>query len=320
MSEEIAPAHAVSTRSRVVLEIASELAMSEWPRFQAKVLLREHGAREWPICLLGTSTIEGVDAVVKREADLAMINPAAALGLAYRGTGPFRTPLPVRAIGVIPSLDQYVFAVKSECGLSAFEDIATTRPALTVSLRGQADHSLHFMLDDIVAAAGFSLDDLRAWGGDVRREGFLPVPGGPKFAALARGEINAIFDEAASFWVEAAIAAGMTILPLAESTLQKLEAIGYRRSVLRKSEFPSLPRDVPTIDFSGWPIFDHADATEKLVTDLCAALDHRKAMIPWETGSLPVERMCCESPDTPQYVPLHPAAERYWRERGYLPS
>jgi TRAP-type uncharacterized transport system substrate-binding protein len=28
--------------------------------------------------------------------------------------------------------------------------------------------------------------------------------------------------------------------------------------------------------------------------------------------------MCVEAPDTPQLVPLHPAAERLWRERGYL--
>ena len=35
-------------------------------------------------------------------------------------------------------------------------------------------------------------------------------------------------------------------------------------------------------------------------------------------GDLPVERMAREAPDTPQTVPLHPAAERFWRSRGYL--
>jgi TRAP-type uncharacterized transport system substrate-binding protein len=33
---------------------------------------------------------------------------------------------------------------------------------------------------------------------------------------------------------------------------------------------------------------------------------------------LPVERMAREALDTPQTVPLHPAAELYWRSRGYL--
>jgi TRAP-type uncharacterized transport system substrate-binding protein len=31
-----------------------------------------------------------------------------------------------------------------------------------------------------------------------------------------------------------------------------------------------------------------------------------------------VERMAREALDTPQTVPLHPAAERFWRGRGYL--
>lgn len=319
MSDEPGWANPVTTRSRVVLEIASQLVLSDRPRFQAKVLLREYDQPGvWPTCLLGSSTIEGIEAVVNREADLAMINPAAGLALAYRGTGPFKAPQPVRAIGVIPSLDQFVFAVKSETGLKTFEEIGTKRVPLRVSMRGLADHSLHFMLNDIVEAAGFSLDDLREWGGEVVKEGFLPIPDGPKFAALARGEINAVFDEGAYLWVDAALAAGMTILPLGEPTLHKLEAMGYRRSVLSTTQFPNLERDVPTIDFSGWTIFVHAEATDEVVTNLCAALDNSKARIPWENGTLPVERMCLENPDTPQDVPLHQAAERYWRARGYL--
>ena len=56
-----------------------------------------------------------------------------------------------------------------------------------------------------------------------------------------------------------------------------------------------------------------------IVRQLCAGLDARKHLIPWEQpGPLPVERMCLDAPDTPLDVPLHPAAERFWRERGYL--
>jgi len=312
----------VTTRSRVVLEIASEIVSlpgSGMELRQAKVLLRDQAQRDWPLCLFGSSTIEGVSAVAKKEAALAIINPAIMLTLAYRGTGIFKTPQPVRTLTTIPSLDQYVFAVKSETGLTRFEEIAERRYPLRIALRGIADHSLQFMLDDILAAAGFSLAALRAWGGDARMEGFLPVPGGPKFAALARGEINAIFDEAADVWVEAALDAGMTILPLAEATVRKLEAIGYRRTLLPKSLYPKLPADILTIDFSGWPIFVHAEAPDALIAQFCAALEARKDSIPWQgDGPLPLARMCRDTPETPQDVPFHPAAERFWRERGYL--
>ena len=107
----------ILTRSRVVLEIASELvADRDQPYNQAKVMLRAQGAADWPLALFGSSTVEGVDAVVKGEAALAIITPAAALGFAYRGEPPFTAPQPVRSIGVIPTSDQIVFAVSRDFG------------------------------------------------------------------------------------------------------------------------------------------------------------------------------------------------------------
>jgi len=313
-------ANPIVTRSRVVLEIAAELvADDEQPYTQAKVLLRKQGTQEWPLCLFGSSTYEGVDAVVRGEAALAMINPAASLTLAYRGTGPYATPQPVRAIAVIPSADQYVFAVKRETGLTTFEEIGTRRAPLRIATRGQRDHCLHVMLEHIAEAAGFSLDAFRGWGGETRPNGPLPMPGDAKFAALARGEIDAIFDEAVQEWLQAAVEAGMTILPLAERTVRVLEAQGYRRAIIPRALYSMLPADVLTIDFSGWAIFTHADAPDTLVTQMCAALQARKHLIPWQgEGPLPLDRMVRNEPDTPLDVPLHPAAERFWRACGYL--
>jgi TRAP-type uncharacterized transport system substrate-binding protein len=315
--------NATAIRSCLVLEIASELvAAADQPLRQAKVLLREQGAesRDWPLCLFSSSTVEGIEAVVNSEAALGMVNPSAVLTLAYRGTGPFKSPQPVRALGVIPSPDQYLFAVNESTGLRTFEDIAARRYPLRIAMRGQADHCLHLMFEHIAAAAGFSCDDLRTWGGGIRREGGVPNPKSPQFRALARGEVDAIFDESADTWLDEAIDSGMTILSLSEATVQKLEAMGYRRAVIAQRQFPRLARDILTIDFSGWPVFVHAELPDRLVTQLCEALDARKEVLAWQgEGPLPVERMAVDAPDTPRDVPLHPAAERFWKARGYLP-
>lgn len=37
-----------------------------------------------------------------------------------------------------------------------------------------------------------------------------------------------------------------------------------------------------------------------------------------EQALLPLDRMCRDLPDAPMGVPLHPAAERFWRAQGYL--
>ncbi|HKT18516.1 MAG TPA: TAXI family TRAP transporter solute-binding subunit [Stellaceae bacterium] len=312
------------TRSRLVLEIASEMIGGNDPQaqpdfYQAKAVLRATKPGGKTVTLFGSSTAEGIEAVARGEADLGIINPACVLSVALRGKGQFRTPQPVRAIGVIPSWDQFVFAVRPETGLESFEDIAAKRPKLRVSMRGTPDHTLHAMFDDAAAAAGFSRADLEAWGSAIRMEGALPYPDSPKFAALLRGEIDAIFDEAAPYWVNEALDAGIRVLPLAEATMRTLEAMGYHRALMPKRDFPKLPRDVLTLDFSGWTIFVRENAEDALVEQICAGLDARKARIPWEeAGPLPVERMARDARDTPQLVPLHPAAERFWRGRGYL--
>jgi len=306
----------VVTRSKLVLEVASRLVhFEDKPYQQAFVMLRAQGASTWSARLFGSDSPAGIDAVARGEADLAIINPAGPLTLAYRGTGPYKEPLPLRTIAVIPSLDQFVFAVKAETQLTAFEDIGRTRRALKLSLRGQRDHTVHMMLDHILQASGYSTDELVACGSQIRYDPGLPsVP--TRLGAVERGEIDAIFDEAVNAWLDRALDLGMRILPLAESTVQRLESWGYRRATIRKADHPKLPSDVLTIDFSGWPIFCREDAPDEFVATICSALDAAKADIPWQgEGPLPLERMWRDTPEGPLDVPLHPAAERFWRER-----
>jgi TRAP-type uncharacterized transport system substrate-binding protein len=287
------------------------------PVRQAKAVVDLGGGHE--IALLGSSTIAGIHAVAAREVALAIVNPSATLTLAYRGTGPFPSPLPLRTIAVLPSRDQYVFAVHPQTGLRSFGEIAAKRPALRIGVRGDRSHSLHFMLDDIMRAHGFTRDDITAWGGEFRFEGVAPDAGAPKFRAFLDGSLDAIFDEGADSWIGAALDAGMTVLSLAEPAVTQLETLGYRRAVIPQARYPKLATDILTVDFSGWPLFVHAELPDAVVTQICAALAACVGRIPWqEDAPLSLARMCRNAADAPYDVPLHPAAERSWKERGVL--
>lgn len=313
---------ATTIRSHVILEIAAGLAAApDQPLRAAQVVLRSTGAEQQsPLLFSPASTNAGIDAVVRGEAALAIVNPSAALTLAYRGQGAYREPQPVRALAVIPTQDQFVFAVKAETAITYLEDVAARRLPLRIGVRGLRDHYVHVLLAHAAVAAGFTLSDLEAWGGGLQpTETTPPRPAGEKFTALAHGELDAIFDEGAASWLDAAVEAGLTILSLHEETVAKLEAMGYRRATLARERYPKLPQDVLTVDFSGWALFVHADLPDALAAQMCRALDERRAFIAWEgIGGLPVERMCRDAADTPLDVPLHPGAERFWRERGYL--
>ncbi|TMA96363.1 MAG: hypothetical protein E6J74_08850 [Deltaproteobacteria bacterium] len=311
--------HPHTTRSRLMLEVASQLvSQKDFPYLQARVSLREQGADEWPVTLFASDSPATIHQVAAGKVQFAMINPSMILKLAALGSAPFNDPIPLRAIAVLPALDQMVFAVKQTTGLTTFSDIRARKFPLRVSLRGQPDHSLHVIIDHVLAAAGFSLDDVRSWGGEVRYDSGMPY-GANRIGAIEHGEIDAIFDEGASAWGNMALELGMRFLSLDETILRRLEAVGLRRGLIEQKYFSKLAADIPTLDFSGWPIYTRENTSDDLVIDFCRALEASKDRVPWaKDASLPLAQMVRDTPEGHLEVPLHPAAEGFWRERGYL--
>ena len=159
------------------------------------------------------------------------------------------------------------------------------------------------------------------WGGEVRYDHGMPATPGNinPLGAVQREEIVAILDEAVRSWSDTAPEMDMRFLPLDEPLVRRLEALGYRRATLLKNKHPKLPADVKMLDFSGWTIFTCGDVPDNLITLFCTALEARKESIPWEgAGPMALDRMCRDTPEGPLDIPLHPAAERFWREKGYL--
>ena len=308
-------------RSRLMLEVASELVgMAGWPQRQARVTLRGQGTEEWGTTLFASDSPEAIREVASHDVQFALINPGAILTLALRGTGPFKEPVPVRAITVIQSFDQLVCAVSDKSGLTSIEDIKQQRFPLKLSVRGQRDHGVHIVLAEVLAAAGFSLDDIRAWGGEVRYDAGRPNDNPDRLGAVERGEIDAVFDESAASWTDRAVELGMRVLPIKGAVLEQLEETGFRRSTLSKAWYPGLESDVPTLDYSGFIVYTHADVPDDVVRGICVALERRKDRIPPDNGEppLPLDQMCKDTWDGPLGIPLHPAAEQFWGEQGYL--
>lgn len=309
----------VIMRSRLMLEVASELvAAEEWPDQQVTIHFRPQGDEQWRLCFFASDAPNAVDAVVSGEADIAICNPGGVLSMALRGAGPFKEPIPLRTIMVLPQFDQFGFAVTSQSGITSLAQVRDQKYPLKVSLRGQRDHSVHFLANQVLSAYGYSLDDITAWGGQVRYD--EEFPNGPnRIGAVERGEIDAIFDEALQMWAVRALELGMRFLPVDEPQLQQMEAMGVPRVAITPQEYPALKEDVWTIDFSGWPVFTLASTPDRIITSFCQALENRKARIPWYgEGPMRLDLMCQDTREGPLALPLHPAAERFWQSMGYI--
>jgi TRAP-type uncharacterized transport system substrate-binding protein len=303
-----------TTRGATMLQIAMGLVDDRANQPVTIELGRGEGLR-----LASNSTSSAIREVIAKKADVAIVNPSAALLQAYRGLPPFSSPQAVRLLAVIPSQDQFLFAAHRSAGLEYVEDIAKQRKPIRLSLRGARDHSLHDILAAVMAEAGFTTADIETWGGKLIYEGPVPRADSRRFQLCVAGEIDALFDEGAHTWIGNAIAQGLDLLSLKEETVQRLEAKGYRRAWLRANDQPGQKKDILTVDFSGWAIFVHAELPDSKAHAMCQALDQRRDQIPWqEERVLPVETMCKDTPAGPHQIPLHPGAEKYWKERGYI--
>jgi TRAP-type uncharacterized transport system substrate-binding protein len=309
----------VIMRSRLMLETVSELvAANEWRDKQVMILMRPQGSDKWTTRFFASDAPGSVDAIAKGEADIAICNPGGVLGMALKGRGPYKTPIPLRSIMVIPQFDQLGLAVTGATGLKTLGDLKRTRYPLRISLRGQPDHSVHMICNQVLAAYGMSFDEIVRWGGKITHtEG---MPHGPdRLGAVRRGEMDAVWDEALPLFAPQAIEMGMRFLAIDEPQLKSLEADGLMRAAITNEEYPGLGETVWSMDFSGWPVFCLASAPDDMIYNFCAALDARRARVPWYgEGPMPLEQLCKDSKDGPLYLPLHPGAERYWRERRYI--
>lgn len=264
--------------------------------------------------------LEGPDivlAVGRGELDLGTLNPSAFLTMAYRGTGPFPEPLPVRAIAVMPSFDLMGFALAGGTGLTSLAEVREKKFPLRVSVRDDASRSPIFAVEEVLRAEGFSLADIEVWGGSI--QWVEHTPGHPdRTDAMRSGRIDAVFDEGINAWGPIALEAGFRFARLQDATVTHMEAIGWPILPL-SARFPNLKEDALTISFSGWPLYTHADLPEETAYQIADAVYRAREDINWDLDR-PVELtdLCGGTPATPIGVPLHPGAERFYRERGAL--
>ena len=261
-------------------------------------------------------------ALVAGKVSLVWINPSAAVTLAVRGKGPFARRLPLRIIATFPSWDVMGFAVHESTGITSLAQIRKERTPLRLSTGPTTSRTLvyeptMFTVSAVMKAAGFTFADLRRWGGKIQS---VARPSHPdRRAAIESGAVTAVFDEGIKSWGQTAVDHGFRYLPLEGPVMKRLLAIGFRAAAVPSSRFRGMAADVPTVDFSGWPMVVRADMPEEVAHALCEAIEARRELIPTDNYKpLDVAQLCANDGEAPFDVPLHPGAERFYRERGYL--
>ena len=270
-----------------------------------------------PALTFGTENPDVLEAVGRGEVDLATINPSAYLTMAYLGTGPFPEPLPVRTIAVMPSFDLMGFALAEWTGLTTLAEVREQKYPLRISLRDNPSHAPLFVVDEVLRAEGMSLAEIESWGGSIQWVEARPAH--PlRTGAMQFGNIDAVFDEGINGWGPVALKTNFRFARLQDSTLAHMEEIGWPLCPIR-DRFPEAKDDVQGISFSGWPLYTHAGVSDEQAYQMVDALYRARESIQFDSEQ-PVELadLCGSTQAAPRDVPLHPGAERYYREKGAL--
>jgi TRAP transporter TAXI family solute receptor len=278
-------------------------------------------------CFIGNSTgqADSLRAVHRGKVDVAITTPLAALPMAVRGEGFMRGEAcaDLRALAVVPQRDILALALGKEFGVRSFEDLRKLRPALRLAV--PPDDGFNYMgyiARRFMEACGVPETTLKEWGGSYvsaeRPEIVLEF--------FREGQVDGVIMEAimAPWWRQVAEKRDMVFVPIPEDVLQTMERqYSWPRRVLHANTFPNQPEDVWTLDYSHFVVFCRDDLPEDVAHLLTWCLVETRDLIEVQYRHLAPERSPITYPLDPvkmarSPLPLHPGAERYYREAGLL--
>jgi TRAP-type uncharacterized transport system substrate-binding protein len=115
--------------------------------------------------------------------------------------------------------------------------------------------------------------------------------------ALHDGTIDAVFDEGLILWFD--------------------EALRWRRAGIPKGRYPHLKEDHEYLDYSGWLLYTRASLPDDDAHKVIDVINARKDKIFREDAFTGIGRLGQDTPGTPLDVPLHPGAEKCYREHAF---
>ena len=106
--------------------------------------------------------------VGNKKCDFGFGNPVGLSAMAYLGCGFYKKKIPLRAIGVFPTWDRLIFAVRQETGIHSLDDVKKQKYPLRISTRRRGKlQTTIYAIEEVLKAYGMSYRDIERWGGKI---------------------------------------------------------------------------------------------------------------------------------------------------------
>lgn len=264
--------------------------------------------RDFPPPLDEINLEDGVNVRVDARVDFGVTSSAmlsAAYSKTLSGKGPYRN---LRLIAKIEDPFYYLVAAKKESGIKDFARIK--KEHLAVRIVG-ADGNMMTILKYYSIAA----DSIKAWGGQMAVSVEAALKG--DFDIISGFLASPAMNPESSYWTALSQKFDLYFLELPDDVLKLIaqqnvdaEFVEIHQKLLR-----GVNRRIKTLGRSGEAIFARDDTPEQAAYGLAKAIDENHGALKWFI------RVYTYDPKTVWQnfgVPLHPGAEKYYREVGYL--
>ena len=240
--------------------------------------------------------------------------------LAFEGKYPYETPhTNIRSIGASFG-DIFIHVlVPKDSKINVLDDIWKNKMKVRIGVApvGSGDEQA---LRDILAFYGYTFDDIKKWGGEVFFAGYADAVNLYKDRHIDLSYTH--LSPSASAVIDMATSRPSKLIPLSEEVVRKLsEQYGFfpiesQNTFILKEKYPDLAeKDILTGGY-GTQIIVNKDVDEevvyKITKTLCENVDRLIQIIVSAKDFDPKLAWKFVT------VPLHPGAERYYREMGYI--
>jgi len=251
--------------------------------------------------------------VAKKEAELALsYSPTAYTAL--KGIDPYQEAYPgIRAVAVLNPNSTFHFLVLKNTGLTSIEDLKAKKYPLRISVNKQGS-TMELVSKAVFKAYGISYQDIESWGGKVY---FLSTK--ETMEAIDNGQVQAhsiTGEHPVSHFVEAAMRREFALLPISSEAINKVnQELGTRAGIIPGGTYSFASEDVPTCAAS-LLLVTGAEQPEDFIYNITKALNDNLDYLRTVHAILKdinPKTMADTSP-----IPLHPGAEKYYKEIGVL--
>lgn len=218
--------------------------------------------------------------------------------------------------GLVGGLDTYylVAIIQKKLNVASVREIKDKK--LPVKIYTQPVGSLgEFGGRQLLRAYGISYTDLRAWGGSTTHVGYNVIV--DAFKDGRADMLLAVITPKHPSVSEIATFSDVRFLGLDADTVKALGPLGYTAATMAANTFKNQPEAVSTVGFPS-VVITNKDMPEPVAyTVTKTIIENKDALVRGHAGLAQFDPMTAWRPEKVG-IPLHPGAERAYREKGWM--